>query len=180
MSNRLVQPTKEIFETNMDVSRQTSLVNMFADACQKNNDFPFNPYNPDKRGKHTLEVLPMPYKYRIDYLINTNYGKPVALVEVKWYFSSWQLKGNEIHLSLMKVRDLMSFADTIGCKPYFVIRVQDGGYYFYLEKEFIKRSRIVMGGRYDRGQSGDIEPMVVVPERYWNPFHVGKIKPNYV
>lgn len=168
-----------MFETDQDLDRQTEVVNLFSSACQENLDFPFNPYDPQKRGQHYLEVMPMPYKYRIDYLMTTNYGKAVGLVEVKWYFADWQTKNYEIQLSLMKVRDLMSFADTIGCKAYFVIRLQSGGYYFCLEKNFIKRSKIVMGGRHDRGEHGDIEPMVVVPERYWNPFHVGEINVSH-
>tara|TARA_Y100001938_G_C8098334_1_gene439697 strand:- start:289 stop:831 length:543 start_codon:yes stop_codon:yes gene_type:complete len=173
MSNKV--STRIVFETDKDLERQQTLINLWSTSCQENLDFPFNPYDPKKRGEHFLRVMPMPYKYRIDYLLTTDYGKAVGLAEVKWYFSDWQTKNGEILLSLMKVRDLMSFADTIGCKPYFVIRLQSGGYYFYLEKEFIKRSKIVMSGRYDRGEQGDIEPMVAVPERYWNIFHLGNI-----
>ena len=138
-------------------------------------DMPDNPYDPVKRGQHGITYMSMPHKYRIDYLLQTDFGKVIGIAEVKWYFANWYSKNHTIHLSMLKINDILTMADNFGCRPYFIIRVRDGAYYWKVDKQFVQRGMIVQGGRVDRGEPGDIEPMLSVPDRYWNPFHVGKL-----
>ena len=169
MQNRLVASRK--FETDSDINRQNILIRTFISVSQSNLDLPDNMFD-TKRGSHYLREISLPHKYRIDYLVTTDFGKAVGLVEAKWYFSSWVMKSFEIQLSLLKVRDILQFSDTIGCKPYFIIRLQDGFYYWKVDKQFVKTAKVELAGRTDRGEHGDIEPMISVPERFWNIYHM--------
>ena len=81
------------------------------------------------------------------------------------------MKSFEIQLSLLKVRDILQFSDTIGCKPYFIIRLQDGFYYWQINN-LLKRLSVELAGRTDRGEYGDIELVISVPERFWNIYHM--------
>jgi len=162
-------------EKPIDVKRQEILVDTMCTSMRQHSDLPNNIYNLN-RGEHTLVANKLPDKYKIDYLITTDYGKQLAFVECKWYMKDWTTIGDyTAKLSLLKVKDLMMWAELTKTKPFFVIRMRDGFYYWMPTREILSRSTIVMGGRKDRGYAGDIEPMVLVQERYWDCFHVGQV-----
>lgn len=165
-------------EKPIDVKRQAYLVDTMCTSMRQHSDLPNNMYN-DKRGDHYLLPNKLPDKYKIDYLITTDFGKMVGLVECKWYLKDWTTVGDyTVKLSLLKCKDLLQWGKLTGCKPFFAIRMRDGFYYWMVTENNLSRARVEMGGRTDRGLAGDIEPMVCVQERYWDCFHVGQVDIN--
>ena len=162
-------------EKEIDVKRQAYLVDMMCASMRQHSDLPNNMYN-KKRGNHYLVPNKLPDKYKIDYLITTDYGKMVGLVECKWYLKDWRtVQDYTIKLSLLKVKDLLTWSEITKTKPFFAIRMRDGFYYWMPTRDILNSSTISMGGRLDRGLAGDVEPMVHVEERYWDCFRVGQV-----
>ena len=162
-------------ELPIHIERQEHLVRSYMIACQNMPDLPHNIYNL-KRGKHKLVSIKLPDKYRADYIITTDYGKMIAVVECKWYFTSWHMNNGIVKLSLMKIKDTIELADLTGCRPVFIVRLNDGFYYWIPSRDFVSTSTMEIAGRTDRGYKGDIEPMISVPERYWYPYYQGESK----
>ena len=98
------------------------------------------------------------------------------MVECKWYNKSWQTTDNwTIKLSLLKVKDLIEWADVTKTIPFFVIRLRDGFYYWRPDRQLVTTATFEMGGRTDRGLGGDVEPMITIPEYKWDCFYVGQV-----
>ena len=162
-------------EKPIDVKRQGVLVDTMCASMMQHSDLPNNIYNKE-RGDHILVANKLPDKYKIDYVITTDFGKQVAFVECKWYMKDWTTIGDyTVKLSLLKCKDLLQWGKLTGTKPFFVIRMRDGFYYWMITEEKLCRAGVRMGGRTDRGFAGDIEPMVHVQEKYWDCFHVGQV-----
>ena len=165
-------------ESPVDLLRQEHLVQTFCENMYEHDDMPDNIYE-KKRGDYFCLWNKLPDKYRIDYLITADFGKMIAMAECKWYPKSWRtLDEYTVKLSLLKVKDLLAWAHYTNTKPFFLIRVRDGFYYWKPTIELLTTSMVEMGGRLDRGYAGDFEPMVSVPERYWNCYHVGQVTIN--
>jgi len=162
-------------EKPIDVDRQELLVDAMCTSMEQHSDLPNNIYS-EKRGEHHLLAHKLPDKYKIDYIICTDFGKQLAFVECKWYFKDWTTIGDyTIKLSLLKVKDLLVWSEVTKTTPFFAVRMRDGFYYWMPTREKLSRATIQMGGRTDRGFAGDIEPMVHIPEPQWDCFKVGQV-----
>lgn len=162
-------------EKDIDLQRQAKLVDTLCTSMMQHSDLPNNIVS-EKRGKHTLLPNKLPDKYKIDYLITTDFGKQLAFVECKWYMKGWTtIPDQTIKLSLLKVKDLLNWAELTKTKPFFAVRMRDGFYYWMPTRHLLSRATVTMGGRTDRGYAGDIEPMVHVHEVHWDCFYVGQV-----
>jgi len=179
MRKEQVGKANQRYELPIHVKRQEILVLQFLRACETHLDLPHNIYN-KKRGEHYLVQNKLPDKLKADYIITaenmdgSDYGKMLAVAECKWYFKSWQSWDYTIKLSLKKIKDVIDLADTIKARPFFLIRMVDGFFYWIPSVDYLCTARMIIGGRTDRGQAGDLEPMIIVPERYWYPYHLGE------
>lgn len=175
MKKEQIGKVKKKLELPIHIERQEHLIRAYMIACQNMADLPHNIYN-NKRGKHKLVSNKLPDKYKADYIISTDYGKMLAIAECKWYFNSWHMNEGIVKLSLLKVKDVIELADVTKTRPLFIVRLNDGFYYWIPSRDFVSTSTMTLAGRTDRGFSGDVEPMISIPERYWYPYYIGESK----
>tara|TARA_R100000388_G_scaffold94844_1_gene83679 strand:- start:1724 stop:2248 length:525 start_codon:yes stop_codon:yes gene_type:complete len=164
------------YEKQIDVDRQRILATEFVDVMQCNQDQPYNFCNdyPDS----VYEIVKCPNKYVVDYLVTTSYGKTVAVLECKWYFTSWQEYDYLQPISVHKLHHLLMLSHSFRCNSYVLIRKRDGFYYKYVDDSILSRNRIDTYGRNDRNDELDHEPMVWIADKYWDVYKVGQVNYN--
>ena len=86
--------------------------------------------------------------------------KLIVLAEIKDR-PGWKASYGDVFLGLSKVRELMAYTN-MGVPSYFVARL-DGVIHYVLINEKVARCDITWGGRTDRKDSKDVEPVVHIP-----------------
>lgn len=109
--------------------------------------------------KFKCEASKLPIKYGLDYALSRD-GKIAAFCEIKCrnYPFSHFLDGYAI--SLNKIITAKQISETTGLPFILVISCEDGVYYAKMTE--FKNIPTVMGGRKDRGDWQDMEPMAVL------------------
>lgn len=107
-----------------------------------------------------LRLQKMHKKLSIDFMAFNKSGLAVAVIEVKRRHSRHN-KYPTIILSLMKFNRGVEFYRSNNLNFIFVVEFDDGIYaYQYLPDDIFK---ISFGGRTDRGDSQDMEPVIQIP-----------------
>ena len=107
------------------------------------------------RWGHVAHKLPM--RYSIDFLI-AKQGKAVAWVEVKQRHNPRKQYGT-YNVSLYKYMRLVDLSQQTGLRSLILVEWEDGTGWVAVPCEHT----IVWSGRTDRGDKGDVEPMVSIP-----------------
>jgi hypothetical protein len=167
-------------ETEDDVKRQKIMADFFINNMNKYNDLPNNIYTKEKAnypfGSYPFELVKCSDKYICDYLVTTSYGKCKAILECKWRFTSWNAMKWKSYLSLHKLAGIIQLGNCLNVPVFFLMRVQDGLYYKLIEPNILSRLTYTEGGRYDRGEKDDVEPMGLIVEKYWDIYQTGLIQ----
>ena len=131
---------RQIYETQRDLDNEKSISGVIESVCN-------------------LSLKKMSMKYFVDFIALRN-GKAVAVVEVK-------KRGNRhdayptLILSLAKYNRGVEFFKTNGLKFIFAVQFEDGC--FFYEYEDADRFAVELGGRFDRNDAEDIEPVIHIP-----------------
>ena len=173
---KVIQGNMPVYEKHQDVSRQKIIADRFVNAMGENPKLPHNFTTRYLDIGATFKLIECPYKYIIDYLVTTDYGKVVAVIECKWYWKSWSDVDYIQPISTHKVHHLRMLSDSFQCPGFFLMRNRDGLHYLKIDKEVLSRNRVEIGGRTDRGDKNDLEPMVHVEERYWDVYVNGQVR----
>ena len=104
----------------------------------------------------------MPYRYRIDFVLYFD-GKVWAVVEYKNRSKISVHTYKSIILSCDKVFAGLEWVRARGCKFKFVVEFSDGFYATDIDHEDARDFLIVQGGRTDRNDEQDIEPVYHIP-----------------
>jgi hypothetical protein len=80
------------------------------------------------------------------------------------------------YLSLHKLAGIIQLGNCLNVPVFFLMRVQDGLYYKLIEPNILSRLTYTEGGRYDRGEKDDVEPMGLIVEKYWDIYQTGLIQ----
>lgn len=111
----------------------------------------------------SLRKLPDPPRYSLDCGVFRD-GKMIAIIEVKSR-SRWRPEFRDVILGLSKVRELF-VCGLMGIPAYFVVCLPHGGsrriIYAQIDHR-IEDWHITWGGRTDRNDSQDVEPVVHIP-----------------
>ena len=131
---------RKIYETQNDLSNEKSIAEVIQSVCN-------------------LSLRKLSMKYFLDFIAFRN-KKAVAVVEVK--------KRNNNHdtyptliLSLAKYNRGVEFFRVNGLKFIFAVQFNDGC--FFYEYEDGDRFAVELGGRIDRKDAEDIEPVIHIP-----------------
>jgi hypothetical protein len=115
--------------------------------------------------KWDCEAHKLPISYRVDYAL-VRKGIVMAFAEVKarkkvtsTYFESYML-------SLAKYNALCAISREVGTKSLLIVKWQDRVTFATIPCEGVK---VKMGGRTDRGDAADIEPVVYIPITEFTP-----------
>ena len=100
------------------------------------------------------DVKKLPISYRIDYVILQD-SKPVAVMEIKCRSAMYE----EMYLSLHKCMAGREMSKSVGLPFILVYEFKDKGIYWH--KIGDEPLELAVGGRTDRGDWQDIEPMAV-------------------
>lgn len=104
--------------------------------------------------KWDCEVRKLPIAYRLDYMILQE-GKPVAVLEIKCRNAMYE----EMHLSLHKWMAGRELSKSVGVPFILVYEFKNKGIYWHKVDD--TAPELALGGRTDRGDWQDIEPMAV-------------------
>jgi hypothetical protein len=167
--------TMPLYEKQVDVDRQDIIAQRFLNAMSSNTDLPNN-FTLNKPKNTEYYLVPCPYKMVVDYLITTDYGKVVGVIECKWYWKNWFEVGYIQPISVHKIVHLQMLGNSFNCPAYFLMRNRDGLHYLTIDESTLTRNKVETGGRTDRNNPNDLEPMVHIEERYWDIYHVGQVR----
>jgi hypothetical protein len=131
------------YETEQDLSREWAIGVEFA-----------------RQFNATIRKLPESKRYFCDLGVFRE-GQMVAIVEIKDR-PGWKLPYGDVILGLSKVRELQSYNDMMGVPAFFVARLA-GEIHFAKINEDVKNWYIRWGGRTDRDDAADQEPVVHIP-----------------
>lgn len=115
--------------------------------------------------KWGCEYHKLPISYRIDYAL-IRHGIVMAFAEVKSRKNHTPDRYDDYLLSLAKYNALCEISRNVGTKSLLVIKWKDRVTFTTVPCEGI---RVKMGGRDDRGDDADIEPMVYIPMSNFTP-----------
>jgi hypothetical protein len=104
--------------------------------------------------KWKCDIRKLPIAYRLDYMILKN-NKPVAVLEIKCRNAMYE----EMYLSLHKWMAGKELSRNVGVPFILAYEFKDKGIYWHTVNE--EKPELAVGGRTDRGDWQDIEPMVV-------------------
>ena len=112
--------------------------------------------------------------YHLDWFIEKKMNAPVfAEFKARYMHSE---KFPSIFLSLHKYNKMMEFNRNIGAVGLFVVWCADRLMYSKIvpdDKLFSSLPMVSIGGRKDRGISGDVEPMLSIPVEKFKTVHLG-------
>ena len=128
------------YETQIDLDNEKSICKRIEAAC----------------GMHLRK---MSIKYSLDFIGFRN-GKAVAVIEVKKRHNSYSRYPTLI-LSLAKYNRGVEFYRVNDLKFIFCVQFEDG--YFFYEYQNEDKFDVQIGGRTDRNDAEDIEPVVHIP-----------------
>ena len=100
------------------------------------------------------DVKKLPIAYRLDYVLLQD-NKPVAVMEIKCRNAMYE----EMHLSLHKCMAGKEMSKSVGLPFILVYEFKDKGIYWHKIED--GPLELAIGGRTDRGDWQDIEPMAV-------------------
>lgn len=131
---------RQIYETSLDLENEKSIAEVIEDACD-------------------LSLRKLSMKYFLDFIAFRN-GKAVAVVEVKKRHNNHDTYPTLI-LSLAKYNRGVEFYRVNGLKFIFAVQFDDGC--FFYEYQDGDKFQVELGGRFDRSDAEDIEPVVHIP-----------------
>tara|TARA_R110000823_G_C15652175_1_gene471096 strand:- start:1 stop:432 length:432 start_codon:yes stop_codon:yes gene_type:complete len=131
---------RQIYETRSDLDNEKSICKMIEAACG-------------------LRLKKLSIKYNLDFIGFRN-GKAVAVIEVKKRHNSYSRYPTLI-LSLAKYNRGVEFYRVNDLKFIFCVQFEDG--YFFYEYQNEDKFDVQIGGRTDRNDAEDIEPVVHIP-----------------
>jgi len=131
---------RQIYETQIDLDNEKSIRKTIETAC----------------GMHLRK---MSIKYSLDFIGFRN-GKAVAVIEVKKRHNRYS-KYKTVILSLAKWNRGVEFHRVNDLKFIFCVQFDDG--YFFYEYQNDDKFNVEIGGRRDRNDDQDIEPVIHIP-----------------
>ena len=131
---------RQIYETRSDLDNEKSICKRIEAACG-------------------LRLKKLSIKYNLDFIGFRN-GKAVAVIEVKKRHNSYSRYPTLI-LSLAKYNRGVEFYRVNDLKFIFCVQFEDG--YFFYEYQNEDKFNVQIGGRTDRNDAEDIEPVVHIP-----------------
>ena len=131
---------RQIYETRSDLDNEKSICKTIEAACG-------------------LRLKKLSIKYNLDFIGFRN-GKAVAVIEVKKRHNSYSRYPTLI-LSLAKYNRGVEFYRVNDLKFIFCVQFEDG--YFFYEYQNEDRFDVQIGGRTDRNDVEDIEPVMHIP-----------------
>ena len=131
---------RQIYETRIDLDNEKSICKTIEAACG-------------------LRLKKLSIKYNLDFIGFRN-GKAVAVIEVKKRHNRYS-KYPTVILSLAKYNRGVEFYQINDLKFIFCVQFEDG--YFFYEYQNEDRFDVQIGGRTDRNDDQDIEPVMHIP-----------------
>tara|TARA_R110002110_G_scaffold84817_1_gene220549 strand:- start:537 stop:983 length:447 start_codon:yes stop_codon:yes gene_type:complete len=112
--------------------------------------------------KTSWRLTKLPKRYYLDFLAFNSNGNTEAVIEVKRRHNNHD-KYEDVILSLAKYMQGLEYATTLGVAFLFAVEFNDGYYIHFSSSDNLKHFKITMGGRRDRQDPEDIEPVVHIP-----------------
>lgn len=109
--------------------------------------------------KWQCELKKLPFAYHVDWMAMRG-NSPLAFIEIKWRENLPINKYPEYMLSLNKWMRGKEYTNETKIPFILIVHFTEGTYYV---KQDSLEVRYGFGGRYDRGDSQDVEPMVFIP-----------------
>jgi len=109
--------------------------------------------------KWRCELKKLPFAYHVDWMA-MRANSPLAFIEIKWRENLSISKYPEYMLSLNKWMMGKEYTNETKIPFILIVHFTEGTYYV---KQDNLEVRYGFGGRYDRGDSQDVEPMVFIP-----------------
>jgi len=100
----------------------------------------------------------LPRWYRVDYALVDQQGGMIGVAECKQRTKAYET----VFLSMGKVMTLLDY-ERIGMQAWFMVSLGTVAYRIQVTAELVGRLDTRMGGRFDRGDGDDREPMVHFP-----------------
>ena len=109
--------------------------------------------------KWRCELKKLPFAYHIDWMALRN-NSPLAFIEIKWRENLPINKYPEYMMSLNKWMKGKEYTNETKVPFILIVQFMEGAYYV---KQDNLEVRYGFGGRFDRGDAQDVEPMVFIP-----------------
>ena len=109
--------------------------------------------------KWECELKKLPFAYHIDWMALRK-NNPLAFIEIKWRENLPINKYPEYMMSLNKLMKGKEYTKETNLPFILIVYFTEGAY--YLKQNDIE-VRYGYGGRFDRGDAQDVEPMVFIP-----------------
>jgi hypothetical protein len=113
--------------------------------------------------------------YHLDWFIDKGSSRAPVFAEFKARYMHSE-KFPSIFLSMHKFNKMVEFNNNVGAIGLFVVWCADRLMYAKIvpdEQVFSRLPTVSIGGRHDRGISGDVEPMLSIPVEKFKTIHLG-------